>query len=64
MIGGSVEIGITVGGDVIITPEGIYRISISMGGTSSPGAEVHSNIVNIIVKEITDKNITVTSIRE
>ena len=64
MIGGSVGMGVTVGGDVIITPEGIYGISISMGGTSFPGAEVHSNIVNTIVKEITDKNITVTSIRE
>ena len=64
MIGGSVGMGVTVGGDVIITPEGIYGISISMGGTYFPGAEVHSNIVNTIVKEITDKNITVTSIRE
>lgn len=55
---------ISVGGDVIITREGIYGISISMGASPLPTAEAHSSVVNTIVKEIKEKNITVTSIRE
>ena len=64
MIGGSLGGLISVGGDVIITREGIYGISISMGASPLPNAEAHSSVVNTIVKEIKEKNITVTSIRE
>ena len=64
MIGGSLGGLISVGGDVIITREGIYGISISMGASPLPTAEAHSSVVNTIVKEIKEKNITVTSIRE
>ena len=64
MIGGSLGGFITVGGDVIITREGIYGISISMGASPFPTGEVHSSVVNTVVKEIKEKNITVTSIRE
>ena len=64
MIGGSLGGLISVGGDVIITREGIYGISISMGASPFPNAEAHSSVVNTIVKEIKEKNITVTSIRE
>ena len=64
MIGGSLGGLISVGGDVIITREGIYGISISMSASPFPNAEAHSSVVNTIVKEIKEKNITVTSIRE
>lgn len=64
MVGGSIGAGVIIGGDIIITREGIYGISVSMGGSLFPESEVHSSVVGTIVKELTDKGISVDSITE
>ena len=64
MIGGSIGAGVVVVGDVIISPEGIYGISLSMGGSLVPDFEIHSSVVTTVVNEITDKGITVNSVNE
>ena len=64
MVGGSIGAGVIIGGDIIFTREGIYGISVSMGGSPFPEGEVHSSVVGTIVKELTDKGISVDSITE
>ena len=64
MIGGSLGAGVVIGGDVIITPEGLYGISVSMGASPILEGEVHSSVVGTVVKEMTDKGISVDSITE